>query len=92
MSRLSPHSGAETLRAYSLYGVNQRDRVARCTHFRAANVQDAVRRAQAQAERFYKVELWMGCDCVYSAARQKTGGWPWRALRSWTRRRPAANA
>ena len=91
MSRSSPHSGAETLRAFSLYGVNQRDRVAECMHFQAANLQDAVERAQAHVARFYKVELWTGCDCVYAAARPRPPRWSWRALRSWTRWRPPAN-
>jgi len=81
MSRVSLNSGAEGKRAFSLYGVNQDDRVAASTHFAAADLQEAVARARAQIDRFHKVELWEGCDCVFAAARPK-GAPPRR--RAWT--------
>ena len=89
MSRSSTNSGAEGMRAFSLYGVNQHDRVAECTHFDAASLQDAVDRARAHVERFPKVELWVGCECVWVAARPPEGpgrwlswAWPPRRKRS----------
>jgi hypothetical protein len=85
MSRSSSNLRAEGSRVFSLYGVNQNDRVAECTHFNAANLQDAVDRAQAQVERFPKVELWVGCDCVWVAARPPAAQRLWRSLPSWTR-------
>ena len=68
MSGVSTNSGAAQ-RAFSLYGVNQDDRVAASTHFAAADMQEAVERARALIDRFHKVELWEGCDCVFAAAR-----------------------
>ena len=81
MTRSSTSAGAETMRAFSLYGVNQHDRVAECTHFDAASLADAIDRARAQTERFPKVELWVGCDCVWVEARPPAG--PGRWLPSW---------
>ena len=81
MSRVSLNSGAEGKRAFSLYGVNQDDRVAASTHFAAADMQEAVARARSQIDRFHKVELWEGCDCVFAAARPP-GAPPRR--RAWT--------
>ena len=80
MSRVSTNSGAERTRAFSLYGVNQDDRVAASTHFAAADMQEAVARARAQIDRFHKVELWEGCDCVFAAARPQAAP---RRRRSW---------
>jgi hypothetical protein len=87
MSRSNANPGAEGKRAFSLYGVNANDRVAACEHFEVANMRDAVERAQAQIDRFHKVELWEGCACVYAAARPKAAPRMRRSLISWTRAR-----